>query len=188
MKTVNGKEFDSGILRSGDRIDCSGPRFDPVACAIRAKTAGVKRMFDWKNVPSHTESGLIVQTYSMTVGMRPYKKTSYDCRLSPLREYDGKIISIYRYTALDKEPSLRADLAFRLVSDVNRKIRYDYAGLIQFLNERFKDAPQDYYCSEHHTMRLTPYEPALRRFVVKVSPQDLVRFSIGNPDKVKRVV
>lgn len=144
-------------------------------------------MFDWRNIPTHTETALNVYFHPMTVGMRPYRKTSYDCRLSPFRELDGKIISIYRYRSLEVEMR-RKELAYMLTKDVNRKIEYDFAGLLEFLDERFQDVPQDYYCSEHHTMRLTTFVPELSRFRIRVSPLDLVRFSVGNPDLVVKII
>lgn len=185
MKTIKGYAFDIFTLRTGDRVDCAGGRFDPVSVTIRGYSAGWRRAFDYKRVAAHTGTVLVVNDYPMLLEMVYGPGTAYDCRIAPLYERDGRIIAVWRYKAMESAQN-RSELAKQLTKDANTALPYGTGDLLQWLNNRFKDDPDKWYCSEHHAGRLENYVLEFKRYG-KVSPFRLQKFSAGSASDSYRV-
>lgn len=138
------------LLRVGDYVLTTSRT--PLACAIRAKTAGWWQMF---NTRVATHAGII---YSLDRSDDPQTffiaEMLSNIRSTAIREYEkpdfwaNRIVNIKRNPLYNNQEKRQA-VNGKIIQDLQKSMDYDYKGLLEYLWPKVEDEPEKFYCSEY---------------------------------------
>jgi hypothetical protein len=142
--------IDSSKLCIGDYVLTSS--ISPLACAIRARTAGISKTFSIR-IANH--AGII---YSLDGSEDPsclfIAEMLTNIRSTAIAEYEqntwwgGKIIMVRR-NPIYANPMIRNNVNQQIRQDLCKAVDYDYKGILEYLWPAVKDRPDEFYCSEY---------------------------------------
>jgi hypothetical protein len=137
--------IDTKKLRALDYLLCTS--YSWIAECIRIKEVGVWRMFDLKIA---THIGAIVNVNN---GFMIAEMLSNGLRLNPLTDYQhsgiisDRIIEVRRNPIYDNE-TIRNDRNLAIITAAHECLKYDYAGILEYVFPKIKDKKKSFYCSE----------------------------------------
>jgi hypothetical protein len=132
-------------LRPLDYLLCTSASI--VAECIRIKEVGFWRMFDL-NVATHV--GAIVDVNG-NFFIAEMMGNGY--RIDPLADYlktgwgKDRIVMVRRNPVYDNT-TVRYNRNAQIIADANKCLKYDYAGIFEYVFPQIKDKKNEFYCSE----------------------------------------
>jgi hypothetical protein len=141
---VNSK-MDTKKLRPLDYLLCTS--YSWIAECIRIKEVGLWRCFD---IAVATHIGAVVDVNG---GLMIAEMMGNGLRLDPITDYQhggilaDRIIGVRRNKCYDNE-TVRFNRNYQIIKQAHECLKYDYAGILEFVFPKIKDKTKQFYCSE----------------------------------------
>lgn len=173
-------KFNYEKLQTMDMIICAGR--SPFAVITRLVTSGWKGAFN-HGIAVHT--GMIFDLDGQKVVAEMQTRGLQINSLERYSRVGGRrwVLSIKRHQAYNNIAN-RLEAKAKIALDIRRTLKYDYKGLVEFVDKKVKDNPKRAYCSEYYYQVSKDVVSYPKSFDTMVSPHDLQVcagfFSVGN--------